>query len=136
MAQTVTLHLPDETLQRYQQGASAARKGLEVFLIERLLEAVPPLAADLPSPLCEALRHLEELDDDALWKVVRSQLPPARQRLYSRLLTKQSQGTITAREQATLHTLGEEGRLLTLQKAHAAMLLRWRGHSLPSPEAL
>ncbi len=136
MAQTVTLHLPDETLQRYQQGARAARKRLEEFLLERLLEAVPPLAAELPSPLREELRLLEALDDDALWRVVRSQLPSARQRLYSRLLTKQSRGTITAREQETLHTLGEEGRLLTLKKAHAALLLRWRGHSLPSPEAL
>jgi len=136
MAQTITLHLPDETLQRYQQGASAARKQLEEFLVERLLEAAPPLAADLPSPLSEELRLLEHLDDDALWRVVRSQLPPARQRLYSRLLTKQSRGTITTREQVTLRTLGEEGRLLTLKKAHAAMLLRWRGHNLPAPEAL
>lgn len=56
MAQTVTLHLPDEMLRRYQQGASAARKQLEEFLVERLLEAVPPLAADVPSPLGEELR--------------------------------------------------------------------------------
>jgi hypothetical protein len=51
MAQTVTLQLSDETLQRYQRGATAARKLLEEFLIERLIEAVPPLADDLPSPL-------------------------------------------------------------------------------------
>lgn len=136
MAKTVTLQLPDETLQRYRQGASAARKGLEEFLAERLVEAVPPLAGDLPSPLREELKELENLDDEALWRVAQSQLPPTRQRLYSRLLAKNSQGTITAREKEMLHALGEEARRLTLKKAHAYMLLKWRGHHIPSREEL
>jgi hypothetical protein len=136
MAQPVTLHLPDETLQRYRRGASAARKRLEEFLVERLLEAVPPLADDLPSPLHEALQALEDLDDDALRQVARGQLPPSRQRLYSRLLAKNSQGTITAEEKETLHALGEQARLLTLKAAHAYMLLKWRGHHIPAPEEL
>jgi hypothetical protein len=136
MTQTITLQLPDETLQRYQRGAIAARKVLEEFLVERLVEAVPPLAGDLPSPLHEELTAMESLDDEALWKVAHSQLPPARQRLYGRLLTKNSQGTITAREKEKLHALGEEARHLTLKKAHAYMLLKWRGHHIPSPEEL
>jgi hypothetical protein len=55
MAQSVTLFLPEETLQRYRRGATAARKLLEEFLVECLLETVPPLADDLPSPLREEL---------------------------------------------------------------------------------
>ena len=136
MPQTITLQLPGETLQRYQRGAAVARKALEEFLVERLVEAVPPLADDLPSPLHEELKALEGLDDKALWKVAQSQLSPARQRLYSRLLRKNSQGTITAREKEKLHAIGEEARRLTLKKAHACMLLKWRGHSIPSPEEL
>ena len=136
MAQTVTLQLPEETLQRYRRGATAARKALEEFLAERLMEAVPPLAGDLASPLREELKALENLDNEALWMVAQSQLPPARQRLYSRLLAKNSQGTITACEKETLHALGEEARRLTLKKAHAYMLLKWRGHRIPSQEEL
>jgi hypothetical protein len=136
MAQTITLHLPDETLQRYKQGAAAAHKLLEEFLVERLMEAIPPLADDLPSPLHDELKALENLDDDALWQAAQSQLPPDRQRLYSRLLTKNSQGSITEQEKETLHDLGEQARLLTLKAAHACMLLKWRGHRIPSPEAL
>ncbi|HIQ05995.1 MAG TPA: hypothetical protein EYH31_09985 [Anaerolineae bacterium] len=136
MAQTVTLRLPDETLQRYQQGATAARKVLEEFLVDRLMEAVPPLANDLLSSLREELEMLENLDDEALWRVAQSWLPPARQRLYSRLLAKNSQGTITAREKEILHALGEEARRLTLKKAHAYMLLKWRGDHIPSREKL
>lgn len=136
MSETISLQLPDETLQRYRRGAHAARKILEEFLVERLSEALPPLAEDLPSPFDEELKRLEELDDEALWKVLRSQLPVTRQRQYSRLLNKQSEEILNRQEKDRLHTLGDEARLLTLKKAHAAMLLQWRGHTLPPPEEL
>lgn len=136
MPHTVTLQLPDEMLQRCQQGATAARKLLEEFLVDRLREVLPPLAEEVPSALGEELRALEQLDDDALQQIAQSQLSPAHQRLYSRLLTKNSQGTITAREKNTLQALGDEARLLTLKKAHASLVLRWRGHRVPTPEAL
>ena len=67
MSQAVTLQLSDEALDRYQRGATAARKPLEEFLVERLIKAVPPLADDLPSPLHEELQRLERLDDETLW---------------------------------------------------------------------
>lgn len=136
MARTVTLHLPEEMLQRYRRGAAVAQKVLEEFIVDRLEEAVPPLADDLPSPLHEELKALESLDDESLWKVAQSQLPPEHQSLYTRLLAKNSRGTITPREKETLDTLGEEARRLTLKKAHAYMLLKWRGHAIPSREAL
>jgi hypothetical protein len=136
MTQTITLQLTDETLQRYQRGATIARKVLEEFLAERLVEAVLPLADDLPSPLQEELKVLENLDDEALWQVAQSQLSPGQQRLYSRLLARNSQGVITVEEKEKLHALGEEARRLTLKKSHAYMLLKWRGHHVPSPEEL
>jgi hypothetical protein len=102
--------------------------------VERLAEAVPPLADDLPSPWHEELKVLEGLDDDALWQIAQSQLPPASQRLYSDLLHKNSQGTITEHEKTELHALGEQARRLTLKKAHAYMLLKWRGHDVSLPE--
>jgi len=132
----VTLQLSDETRQRCQRGATAARKLLEEFLVECLMEVVPPLADALPSSLYEELKALEQLDDDALWQVARSRLSPTLQRQYSRLLIKNSQRTITAQEQETLRALGEQARLLTLKTAHAYMLLKWRGHRIPLPEEL
>jgi hypothetical protein len=136
MPQTITLQLLDEVHQRCQQGAMAARKLLEEFLVDRLMEALPPLADEVPSSLREELSALDHLDDEALLQIAQSQLSPARQRLYSRLLTKNSQGTITAQEKNTLQALGDEARLLTLKKAHAFLVLRWRGHRVPTPEAL
>ncbi len=136
MLQTVTIHLPEETTQRYQRGAKAAKKPLEEFLVERLTEAAPPLADDLPSPLREELEAIERLDNDALRQIANSKLPPARQQLYTRLLSKNSAGTITSREKQTLQAIGEEARRLMLKKAHAFMLLKWRGQPIPTPQEL
>ena len=136
MPETITLELPDEAIQRYQRGATAARKRLEEFLVERLVEVPLPLADDLPPPLAETLRTLETLDDETLWAIARSQLLPDQQDLYDHLLHKNSQGLLIASEEETLYTLGKEARLLTLKKAHAYMLLKWRGHAIPSMEEL
>ena len=39
-------------------------------------------------------------------------------------------------EKNTLQTLGDEARLLTLKKAHASLVLRWRGHRARTSDAL
>jgi hypothetical protein len=51
-------------------------------------------------------------------------------------LDKNAQGDLTPREEEKLRTLGERARLLMLQKAHAYMLLKWRGHQVPAVEDL
>lgn len=132
MLQTVTIQLPEETVHRYRRGAKAAKKVLEEFLVERLAEVAPPLADDLPPPLRDELEAIEKLDNEALQKLTQSRLPVSQQRLYTHLLRKNSSGVITTQEKETLSKLGEEARLLTLKKAHAFMLLKWRGQPIPS----
>lgn len=136
MPQTITVKLPDDTLQRYQRGADAAHKPLEEFVTERLADAAPPFDEDLPAPLARALRELETLDDEALWQVVRSKLSSEKQARYDFLLEKNSRGTIGPEEEKELRELGEEARRLTLKKAHALMLLKWRGVEVPAPDEM
>ena len=136
MPESVTVQLPQEALQRFRRGAGAAGKPLEEFLADRLMDAVPPLPGDIPPSLCEELDALEQLDESALREVAESRLPAGRQRLYSGLLTKNSAGTITAGERRKLDALGEEARRLTLKKARAYLLLKWRGYVIPSSEEL
>jgi hypothetical protein len=94
------------------------------------------LLDDLPSPLNEALRSLVGLDDEALWEVAQARLSEPDQKRYEHLLDKQQAGTLTAEEQQALEALGQQARLLTLKRAHAYMLLKWRGHPLPPLETL
>lgn len=136
MAQTITVQVPDNILQRYQKGADAARKLLEDFIAERLEEAIPAIEETEESVLQRELDELGNLDNEALWKVAHSKLPNVQQLIYDELLVKNSQGTITQEEQDQLSSLGEEARRLTLKKSHAYMLLKWRGCKIPSIDEL
>ena len=136
MPESITVQLPTEALQRLRRGAGAAGKPLEEFLADRLLDAVPPLPENIPASLREELDALEQLDETALREVAESRVPTARQRLYSRLLAKNAAGTLAAGEREKLAALGDEARQLTLKKAHAYLLLKWRGHTIPSSEEI
>lgn len=136
MSQTVTLELPEEMLLRYQQGAAAARKSLERFIVDRLGEAIPPLVNEEYTSIDDELATLEKLDDQALWAMVQSHISSNKQEQYDALLEQNSQGVLTESETVTLHALGEEARRLTLKKAHAYMLLKWRGHAIPALDTI
>ena len=134
--ESVTVQLPRETLQCFRRGAGAAGKSLEQFLADRLMDAVPPLPENIPLAVRDELDAMEQLDDSALWEVAETHLSPSQQRLYSRLLGKNADGTITSRERERLLVLGEEARRLTLKKARAYLLLKWRGARVPSVRKL
>lgn len=136
MTQRVVLELPDATWQRLQQGATAARKDLPTFIIERLDEATPVLADQPVNWLEQELNAMAQLDDQQLWDMVRSQLVSERQDLYELLLEKNSQGRLSAKEAEVMREIGQEARLLTAKKSQAFMLLKWRGHQLPNPHEI
>ena len=79
---------------------------------------------------------LESLSDDVLWAVARSKMAAAKQRRWKRLLEKQQQGTLTASERQELEQLLAEGDRLTLDKAHAYLILKERGQRIPELERL
>ena len=136
MSETVTLQLPEETIERYRRGAAMSRKPLEGFLAERIVAGAPPLLEDVPPSLQEEVRGLTDLSDDQLWDVARSRLPAGQQGVYTRLLNKNSDGAITGRERERMHALGDEARRITLRKAQAYALLSWRGYRIPTREEL
>ena len=75
---------------------------------------------------------LEALSDDQLWQIVRSAIPEAEYGQFTELRAKRRAGTLGPDEQATLERLTQEADLRTLRKAYAAVLLKWRGHHLPT----
>jgi hypothetical protein len=51
---------------------------------------------------------------------------------YNSLLEKNSHGTLTETERLNLTSLRYKADLFMLRKAQSAVLLRWRGYSLPN----
>jgi hypothetical protein len=82
------------------------------------------------------LMALENLDDDALWQVARSEVAPERWEKHSLLLEKNRLRTITEPEREALAQLRRGADQLMLRKAYAYVLLKWRGYRLPTLQEL
>jgi len=135
MAQTVTLELPQTIYLPARRMAEVTNRSLEDLLVSALKASLPPLDG-LPSELVEDLVELESLDDESLRQMMVSKVPTAQQRELDRLLRKNQAGTLTEQERQKLDRLQREADRVMLRKARAAVLLRFRGHRLPTLEEL
>ena len=131
MSQTVTLTLPDSFFQPLLRTAQATQQSLEKLLLTALQTSLPPLDG-LPKDLAEHLTVLETLSDQQLQLVLRETVPKPTQTAISRLLARQQQRPLDATERQRLDALQHEADLVMLRKARAAVLLRFRGHRLPT----
>ncbi|MDF5729642.1 MAG: hypothetical protein PUP92_16955, partial [Rhizonema sp. PD38] len=73
-------------------------------------------------------------DDNSLWQIVRSCETVDQMEQYNFLLERErnSSGNITDAEQLELIKLRHETDRFMLRIAQAAVLLRWRGHHVPT----
>lgn len=131
MAQTITLELPDMIFQPAQRMAEATRRPLTDVLVGALQASLPPIDGLSPVQTAE-LAELEELSDDVLEQIMVSRVSVEQQRKLNRLLRKKKIGKLTISEQGELNALQHEADLVMLRKARAAVLLRFRGHRLPT----
>ena len=127
-ATSVTLQLPEYLYVRLQHAAQAMRQPLNEVLVRAVEVGSPPVWDDVPTAFQADLAALDRLDDESLWRVARSTQLGQDASRYQELLEKNANGTITAGERAELADLRVEADRFTLRKAHAAALLRWRGH--------
>jgi hypothetical protein len=79
------------------------------------------------------LAGLDKFDDDALWTIARSRKTATDLARNDELLARSAAGLLTEPERAELERQRHELDLFVLRKAHAAALLRWRGHPTASP---
>jgi len=130
-ATSVTLQLPEYLYVRLQHAAQAMRQPLNEVLVRAVEVGSPPVWDDVPAAFQADLAALDRLDDESLWRVARSTQLDQDASRYQDLLDKNANGIITAGERAELTDLRIEADRFILRKAHAAALLRWRGHQVP-----
>jgi hypothetical protein len=133
--QQVTLPLPEGIYLRFQQIAIATRQSLTDVLLHAVAVGSPPSWEDAPVEFQADLAALDRLDDTALWRIARSRAAVDMDR-FQALLDNNANGCLTPDEQNELSQLQREANRLMLCKAHAAALLRWRGHTLPPAATL
>lgn len=133
LAETVTLKIPEILYRRLQNTAQSTHRSLDDVIIHALQIGSPPVWDDVPAEFQADLAVMDKLDDDALWRIAQSRKTEADMRRYDELLGKNEDGMLTAVEAQELQQLRQEADRFMLKKAHAAALLRWRGHTIPIP---
>jgi len=132
----VTLNLPENIYIRLQQAAQAARQPIDEIILRVILAGSPPGWEDTPAEYHADLAALEHLDDNSLWSIARSRHSEADFNRYQELLDKNRNGIISDAERCKLSELRNDTDRFMIRKAHAAALLRWRGHHIPPAENL
>jgi hypothetical protein len=132
----VTIDLPDPIYRQLQQTAIKTKRRLEDVLLQTISGNLPPGTEDAPADMQAELQALQWADDKTLWAAARSRVSPEQQARQEHLLAQNQRGVLTSEERLELERLGDAIDRLTLKKAYAYALLRWRGFPLPSLEAM
>ena len=135
MVATVTLPIPDEIYHRLDLTARATGQSIEDILGYVLQVGSPPKVGDVPEALRVDLASLDGLSDDALMTVAAARKSEENLDRYDELLDRNAAGMLSMAERSELEQLRQEDDRFMLRKAQAAVLLRWRGHSVISPGA-
>ena len=131
MSQTVTLTLPDKLYRPVQRAAQATRQPVEKVLLTALEASLPSLDG-LLADLADELAQMEILDNDALRRTLLETVPIDQQQALEELLRRNQAGELTLVEQEQLASLQRAADGVMLRKAHAAVLLRFRGQRIPT----
>ncbi|MFP4394311.1 MAG: hypothetical protein ACLFTI_03525 [Anaerolineales bacterium] len=131
MSQTVTLTLPDKLYQPVRRTAQATDQPMEAVLLTALESFLPPLD-ELPSDLADELAQMQTWDEEALRRVLLETVPVDQQQAIEALLQRNQAEGLNEVEREELESLQRTADRVMLRKAHAAVLLRFRGRRVPT----
>jgi hypothetical protein len=125
---SVTLPIPDYIYDHARRIAEGTSQSIEAVLLQQLQDAFTAPVPDLAPEEQRELEALSLLSDDALWTIARERMPEDRQARLHALMDANSQGKLTAMQQAELEALVIQGQRLSVRKAQAAAVLTGRGY--------
>ncbi len=128
---TITLEVPDNFYEPLQRIAKATQNSIEMVLMTALQASLPSLEG-LPHDLKQALILLESLDNGSLRQYLLKTVPIQYQQELETLLHHNKLRSLSLMEQERLIFLQNMVDKIALQKARAAVLLRFRGQRLPT----
>lgn len=131
MTQSLTITLSDPIYRYLQEVAVNTQQPLEQVVQQSIAGNLPPRLPDAPRELQVELLAMQQLSVQQLRTIAESQISPQEQQLHLALLEKNSSSTMTGEERRQLEALRSAADRLTVRKAYAWALLRWRGVSLP-----
>lgn len=129
--QAITVELPDDIYERVKRTARGMKQPVKQALVSIVKAAMPSLER-VPPEYRPDLEAMESLSDGELWEIAESSVPVAQQRQLTRLLQKNQRGIMTEQERHALTRLRTEADRLMLRRSYAYLLLKYRGHRIPT----
>ena len=126
----LTIDIPESVVQRLRTIAEFTHQPLGELVLKSIEGNLPPDVSSAPAEVRPELLQMQTLSIDELRRIARAQVSEAHQIQHRELLRKNQDGLLTASEQTELNELTQRVDQLTLKKAHACALLRWRGKRL------
>ena len=135
MAHHITITLPDRVYEVLSRQAKAQQKSVRKIAEETLQKATFLEEATLPS--LESEQHtLVQKNDSELWQLAESQWAPSQERKWRRLIAKRDEGRLTEAQEKELGALVADWRCFMVIQSEAWVLLKQRGHRIPTAEEL
>lgn len=130
--QAVTIELPNDIYEQLRRTSELTKQSLDTVIAQSLSHSLSPLLKEIPTDYQPDVFPLLEMSDEALQQEVEKTLPSEAWSEYERLLQLKTERSLTDVEQALLDELRYQANLLTFRKAYAAVLLKRRGHVIPT----
>lgn len=136
--QELTLELPKSLFQQLAQIAKLTHQSIESLAIQSISSnLLPPTVENAPLEMQASLQKLQTLSIEELLNIAHSQIPAIQQQRHLTLLTEnQATDSMSFEKRQELRELGQMADQLTLKKAYAWAVLRWRGYRIPNLEEL
>ena len=134
--QAVTIKLPNDIYEQLQRTAELTKQPLDTVIAQSLSHSLSPLLEEIPAKYQPEVFPLLEMSDKALQREVENTFPAKAWAEYEILLQHKKERSLTESEQKRLNDLRYQADLLTFRKAYAAVLLKRRGHRIPTTSEL
>lgn len=132
MSQAVVVELPDPLYQQLAQAAKLFHQPIAKIVEQSLQHSLPPLLEDIPAEYQHEVFPLLAMSDRELQSEAQQVFDPDLWAEYAALLDKKKQADLNKQEQIRLELLRRQADILSLRKGYALVLLKRRGHPLPS----
>jgi hypothetical protein len=129
---SITIELPENVFDRLTQLAQTTDRPLAEIIAQSIASNLPPLIDQASPELQPELLKMQRLSDPELLSIAQTTVSLEQQRQHEELLIKNEDFELSDSEQQELTNLRLAMDRLTVCKAYAWALLRWRGHRIPA----
>lgn len=134
--QAVTIQLPNEIYEQLKRTAELTKQPVDTVIAQSLSHSLSPLLKEIPTEYQPDVFPLLEMSDTSLEQEMEKRISADTWSEYETLLQNKKERQLTSAEQARLAELRYQADLLTFRKGYAAVLLKRRGHRIPTASEL